>query len=394
MSAEQALSRALEVSPTLANARARLEEARGVVSEVKSGGNPRLEMQGRYTFLTPELDLASPMGSMPMVVNNNFQASLVFEQTIATLRIGETEVWAARSLLSILEYSLCMRAESYTTSEAATRLGVSRPTLLRWFRDDRISPVGRDWRGWRSFTEADIERIQRELGQTDKATEVSVNPKMLSYLSRVPAFSRLSAAVLTKLAECARFRGFLKGSLFFSPGERCSGLHLLVKGRVHVLRLSPEGREQLLAVVVPFQTLGEAAIFCASETHSSYAICQEGSTVLTLPLAKTRSLTMLFPELALAFLNEFANRIEDLERRLEETALYPLEKRLASYLLKHANRQNQVALAVSNSALASRFGVARESVSRTLAKFEEQGMICRQGRTISLLSRSELASLS
>lgn len=286
-----------------------------------------------------------------------------------------------------------MDAAAYTTAEAAVCLGVSRATLLRWFREDRISEVGRDWRGWRVFHDDDLERIKRELGQTEPPLELSVNPKMLTYLSKVPAFRRLSKEVLVQLAGCARFRGLLKGSRFYSPGERSSGLHLLVKGRIHVLRLAPDGREQLLAAVVPFQTLGEAAIFRPSRTHSSYAICQEGSTVLTLPLVKTRTLTQRYPELAQAFLNEFATRIEDLERRLEETALHPLEKRLAVYLLEAAPRQNDFQLAESNSALASRFGVARESVSRALARFEEQGWIRRTGRRVAILSRTKLSEL-
>ena len=102
---------------------------------------------------------------------------------------------------------------------------------------------------------------------------------------------------------------------------------------------------------------------------------------------------MRHPDLALAFLNEFATRIEDLERRLEETALYPLERRLAAYLLKKANPEHQLQLSESNSGLASRFGVTRESVSRTLTKFEEQGWIRRKGRSIALLSPQKLASL-
>ncbi len=286
-----------------------------------------------------------------------------------------------------------MSQATYSTAQAAERLGVSRPTLLRWFREDRVSPVERDWRGWRVFTEQDLDRIRRELGQTREKPNSSANLKMLAYLSRVPAFVGLPKEVLVALADSARFRGFLKGSRFFSPGDRSSGLHLLVKGKIKVLRLSPEGREQLLTVVVPFQTLGEAAIFRQPETHSSYAICKESSTVITLPLSTTRSLTVRYPELALAFLREFATRIEDLEQRLEETALYPLERRLAVYLLKEADSDRRLRKVESNSALAARFGVARESVSRTLTKFEDQGLISRRGRTILLHAPEQLASV-
>ena len=49
--------------------------------------------------------------------------------------------------------------KTYRTDEAAKRIGCSKSTLLRWFREGRVSDVSRDRRGWRVFTEADITRI-------------------------------------------------------------------------------------------------------------------------------------------------------------------------------------------------------------------------------------------
>jgi len=51
--------------------------------------------------------------------------------------------------------------KEYRTDEAARRIGCSRSTLLRWFREGRVADVGRDRRGWRVFTEQDIARIRR-----------------------------------------------------------------------------------------------------------------------------------------------------------------------------------------------------------------------------------------
>lgn len=56
------------------------------------------------------------------------------------------------------------KAEKMNTASAAKTLGVSRVTLLRWFRDRKIAEVGRDRNGWRIFTSADITRIKREMG--------------------------------------------------------------------------------------------------------------------------------------------------------------------------------------------------------------------------------------
>ncbi|QKC89477.1 helix-turn-helix domain-containing protein [Mesorhizobium sp. NZP2234] len=52
---------------------------------------------------------------------------------------------------------------TYSTDEAAKKLGISKSTLLRWFREKRISDVKRDRNGWRVFTLADIESVKKVL---------------------------------------------------------------------------------------------------------------------------------------------------------------------------------------------------------------------------------------
>lgn len=52
---------------------------------------------------------------------------------------------------------------TFTTDEAAKKLGVSKSTLLRWIREKRVSDVRRDRNQWRVFEVADIERIRKVL---------------------------------------------------------------------------------------------------------------------------------------------------------------------------------------------------------------------------------------
>lgn len=49
----------------------------------------------------------------------------------------------------------------YRTHEAASAVGVSRQTLLRWFREKKVVDVKRDRNGWRQFTNADIKRLKQ-----------------------------------------------------------------------------------------------------------------------------------------------------------------------------------------------------------------------------------------
>jgi predicted site-specific integrase-resolvase len=46
------------------------------------------------------------------------------------------------------------------TAEAAKQAGISKATLLRWLKDGKVPEVARDVRGWRVFTEKEVERIR------------------------------------------------------------------------------------------------------------------------------------------------------------------------------------------------------------------------------------------
>lgn len=57
-----------------------------------------------------------------------------------------------------------MPAETYSTEEAAEKLGISKSTILRWLKQGRIDEVRRDRNGWRVFTSADLKAIRKRMG--------------------------------------------------------------------------------------------------------------------------------------------------------------------------------------------------------------------------------------
>ena len=65
----------------------------------------------------------------------------------------------------------------YRTSEACQRAGISKATLFRWVKAGILEDVvRRDRKGWRLFTEDDLNRIQAEANKikpTEKRGELS-----------------------------------------------------------------------------------------------------------------------------------------------------------------------------------------------------------------------------
>lgn len=55
----------------------------------------------------------------------------------------------------------------YETAEVCEKVGISRPTLFRWLRRGMLSKLHKDRRGWRVFTEEDLNKIQAEANRIE-----------------------------------------------------------------------------------------------------------------------------------------------------------------------------------------------------------------------------------
>lgn len=71
------------------------------------------------------------------------------------------------------------------TNDAAKEIGVTRQTLLRWLRENRVKGVRRDHNGWYLFTRADIARLRRWALCRNSG---QVTDKKRRTVSRAPSF--------------------------------------------------------------------------------------------------------------------------------------------------------------------------------------------------------------
>jgi len=61
----------------------------------------------------------------------------------------------------------------YRTAEVCRVVGISRATLFRWLKEDIFKEAKhRDRRGWRLFTEEEVERLKAEANQVNNADQV------------------------------------------------------------------------------------------------------------------------------------------------------------------------------------------------------------------------------
>jgi hypothetical protein len=64
----------------------------------------------------------------------------------------------------------------YKATEVCEKAGISRPTLFRWLKRGLLVRMHRDRRGWRLFTEEDLNKIQAEARRIE-IDHVLVSPR-------------------------------------------------------------------------------------------------------------------------------------------------------------------------------------------------------------------------
>ena len=66
---------------------------------------------------------------------------------------------------------------TYTTKQAADIVGVHKNTVLNWIRSGKIPDAQRDWKGYRVWTESDIQHLREYKTGCRQMTLQIVQPK-------------------------------------------------------------------------------------------------------------------------------------------------------------------------------------------------------------------------
>lgn len=207
-------------------------------------------------------------------------------------------------------------------------------------------------------------------------------------LKKVPIFSGLSESELNFLAQRAVPRRFSAGEVVFSEGEPCNGLYVVETGHIRIFKSSTSGREQVLSIEGPGSSVAELPVFDGGNYPASVTALED-ATLLFVSKQDFQSLCLTHPQVALKVLRVVGARLRRLVGIIEELSFTTVRHRLASFLLRLAQREGkavpggvEVTLPSSNQELAAQIGTVRELVSRNLSRMQSAKLIELEGRSI------------
>ena len=157
---------------------------------------------------------------------------------------------------------------------------------------------------------------------------------------------------------------------------------------MRIFKSSSGGREQVLSVDGPGSSIAELPVFDGGNYPASAAAVEE-STLLFVSKQDFQALCLTHPQVALKVLKVVGARLRRLVGIIEELSFTTVRHRLAALLVRMAKTAGtktsagvELVLGISNQEVASQIGTVRELVSRNLSRFQAEGLLKIDGRTI------------
>ena len=207
------------------------------------------------------------------------------------------------------------------------------------------------------------------------------NTEKLKTLGVNMYFDRLDESVLKDIAEMTQLREYERGEVLFWEGDYCAGLHIIESGSVKLYRVSPQGRQYIIAVLTEGAKCNEVPAFDGG-TNPVNVEALETSRAWVVDAHALRELVKANPEFALKILSKFGQNLRNLVGKVSEMAFYQVTHRLARLINEMPAEESRPHF--TQEQLAARLGTVREVVSRSLKELEKSGAIRIEDRRIQI----------
>jgi CRP/FNR family transcriptional regulator, dissimilatory nitrate respiration regulator len=169
----------------------------------------------------------------------------------------------------------------------------------------------------------------------------------------------------------------------FRVGTPPRHIHFVEEGAVRLVRHGRQGEEVVLHDARPGEFLAEASL--DSSRYHCDAVASQPSVILRAAKADFQRLLADNSDFARTWMALLAAQLRTARARVERLSLRSAEERIRHLLLAEG-RGSRCELELSGSLkdLARRLGLTHESLYRTLARMQKDGVIAREGLRLSL----------
>jgi CRP/FNR family transcriptional regulator len=188
-----------------------------------------------------------------------------------------------------------------------------------------------------------------------------------------------------------------KGRHLYWQNSPFKGVHIIHSGAVMAYRVSPNGVEQVVGFYYPGDVVGIDGLF--NGRHVNSLVTLDVTTACELPFLSMSDLLTKSEPFQKRLLSVLGKKLND-EQDYHTLVKRSVDERLAGFLidlsLKHQNRYfspSNFNLHMKRKDIANYLGLAVETVSRILTRFQERGWISITKNQVTITDRQALEGL-
>lgn len=213
----------------------------------------------------------------------------------------------------------------------------------------------------------------------------------------IPIFNILNPDELTEVLGRITRKEYKKSDVIFSEGIKAKTLYFVNEGKIKLYKHTKDGKEQILHILSNGDFFGELNLLKESEYRfNAKAITDCKVCILT--NEELKKIMLKNPEISIKVLEIMVERLSKVEELAKHLASNDIDSRIAYLLISLCNEYGEerpcginIDLPMSREEMANYIGVTRETMSRKLKKFEEEGLIKLVGnKKIIITNKKEL----
>lgn len=196
-------------------------------------------------------------------------------------------------------------------------------------------------------------------------------------LTRFEPFARLGAGSRQLLASGLVHKQAARREALLHKGQPVSGAYLVLRGRLRVFTIAPNGTEATLYFIDPGETC-VLALNCLFNDllYPAWVQAEQATEVAMIPGPVYRTLFDTEAAIRNLTVQTLSTLVFRLMAELEDVHASHHRQRLANFVLTHAAADGR--LHITQQQLAQHLGTSREVVARLMRDFVAQGLVATQ----------------
>jgi CRP/FNR family transcriptional regulator len=197
--------------------------------------------------------------------------------------------------------------------------------------------------------------------------------------------NKLHPDLRAEIEEHAILKEIPQGMEILREGQYIKVIPIVVEGLLKVYTRH-EDKELLLYYIKPQEScIMSFSASMKNEPSQIFAVAEEDTTALLLPVERIIQWTRLFPDINQLFFQQYNLRYTELLTTIHHLLFDRMDKRILDFLANKSQLTGRNPIKISHRQIAAELGTAREVVSRLMKKLENEGKIKQEANMIEIL---------